>query len=199
MATDTMEKVPAPPRAVALRLASAGFGYPDAAWRQRFDTLLRAARDSRAVPSSGLNKLEKALSATPPVELEAQHFRLFGPAPICPLELSFHTTKDAYGQARKIADLAGFYKAFGVESEERADGLPTVLEFLAYLEIKRLHAELNGWSEQRDIAVEAASKLRSEIVFKAFGVIARKLHAAGAPEFYLQLAGLCRALLGGAS
>lgn len=197
MATDTVEKVPAPPRAIALRLVSAGFGYPDAAWRARFDALLRAARDTRAVPSAGLNKLEKALNAAARSELEARHFQLFGPAPVCPLELAFHATSDPNGQAKKIADLAGFYKAFGVESEHRADGLPAVLEFLAYLEIKRVHAELNGWSEKRDIAADAARKLRGEIVFKAVGVIARKLSAAGAPEFYLQLAALCRALLGG--
>ena len=199
MATAIVEKVPAPPRAIALRLVSTGFGYPDKAWRARFDALLGAARDVRAVPSGGLNKLEKALSAVPPPELEAQHFRLFGPAPVCPLELAFHSTKDPNGQAKMIADLAGFYKAFGVESQERADGLPAVLEFLAYLEIKRVHAEFNGWGEKRDIAVEASTALRKELVFKTVGVIARKLHAAGAPQFYLQLAALCRSLLGGAS
>ncbi|MEK7232727.1 MAG: molecular chaperone TorD family protein [Elusimicrobiota bacterium] len=199
MAADTVEKVPAPPRAIALRLVSVGFGYPDAAWKTRFDALLRAARDSRAVPAGGLNKLEQALSAVLPSELEGQHFRLFGPAPVCPLELAFHATKDPNGQAKKIADLAGFYKAFGVESEHRADGLPAVLEFLAYLEIKRVHAELNGWSEKRDIAADAAEKMRGELVFKTVGVIARKLSAAGAPEFYLQLAALCRSLLGGKS
>ncbi|OGR87125.1 MAG: hypothetical protein A3J74_05195 [Elusimicrobia bacterium RIFCSPHIGHO2_02_FULL_57_9] len=199
MTIAAVEKVPAPPRAIALRLVSAGFAYPDVAWRSRFDALLCAARGSRAVAAGGLNKLEKALKATPSAELESQHFRLFGPAPVCPLELAFHATKDPYGQAKKVADLAGFYKAFGVESGERADGLPAVLEFLAYLEIKRVHAELNGWSEQRDIVVDAATKLRKEIVFKAFGVMARKLHAAGAPQFYLQLASLCRSLLGGAS
>lgn len=199
MPADTVETVPAPPRAIALRLVSIGFCYPDAAWRARFATLLNAARDRHVVPAAGLDKLEKALNAAPPSELEAQHFRLFGPAPACPLELAFHSTKDPNGQAKKIADLAGFYKAFGVESTERADGLPAVLEFLAYLEIKRVHAELRGWSEKRDIAVSASAKMRGELVFKAVCVIARKLKLAGAPEFYLQLAALCRSLLGGAS
>jgi nitrate reductase assembly molybdenum cofactor insertion protein NarJ len=199
MATDTVEKVPAPPRAIALRLVSTGFGYPDAAWRARFDALMQASRASRAVPSGGLNKLEKALSAVTPSELEGQHFRLFGPAAACPLELAFHATKDPNGQSKTIADLAGFYKAFGVESAERADGLPTVLEFLAYLEIKRVHAELNGWSEKRDIAADAAEKMRGELAYKAVCAITRKLQAAGAPEFYLQLAALCRSLLGGKS
>lgn len=199
MPADTALKVPAPPRAIAFRLVSAGFCYPDAAWRDRFATLLNAARDCRAVPVGGLDKLEKALNASSPSELEAQHFRLFGPAPACPLELAFHATKDPNGQSKKIADLAGFYKAFGVESQERADGLPAVLEFLAYLEIKRVHAELNGWSEKRDIAADASSKMRGELVFKTVGVIARKLKLAGAPEFYLQLVALCRSLLGGAS
>lgn len=199
MATDTVEKVPAPPRAIALRLVSTGFGYPDAAWRVRFDALMQAARNTRAVPTAGLNKLEKALDAVTPSELEGQHFRLFGPAPVCPLELAFHATKDPNGQSKTIADLAGFYKAFGVESAERADGLPAILEFLAYLEIKRVHAELNGWAEKRDIAVDASEKMRGELVFKTVSVIARKLSAAGAPEFYLQLAALCRSLLGGKS
>lgn len=199
MAIETVEKVPAPPRAIALRLVSTGFGYPDAAWRARFDALFEAARASRAVPAAGLNKLQKALSAVTPSELEGQHFRLFGPAPACPLELAFHATKDHSGQAKTLADLAGFYKAFGVESEERADGLPAVLEFLAYLEIKRVHAEINGWSEKRDIAADASEKLRGEVVFKAVCAVTRKLQAAGAPEFYLQLAALCRSLLGGKS
>lgn len=199
MATDTVEKVSAPPRAIALRLVSVGFGYPDAAWRERFDALFEAARATRAVNTSGLIKLEKALKAVTPSELEGQHFRLFGPAAACPLELAFHATKDPNGQAKTIADLAGFYKAFGVESEERADGLPAVLEFLAYLEIKRVHAEINGWSEKRDIAADASEKLRGEVVFKAVCAVTRKLQAAGAPEFYLQLAALCRSLLGGKS
>lgn len=199
MATDLAQRVPAPPRAIALRLASAGFGYPDAAWRPRFDALIRAAREARATSEAGLARLEKALAQTPPAELEAAHFRLFGPAPACPLELAFHATKDPFGQAKVIADLAGFYKAFGVESAERADGLPAVLEFMAYLEVKRVHAELRGWAEQRAIAADAAAKLRGQFVAKSVGVAARKLRAAGAPEFYVQLAGLCRALLGGAS
>lgn len=199
MATDLAQKVPAPPRAIALRLVSVGFGYPDAAWRPRFDALLAAARAARAVSEAGLTKLESTLAKTPPAELEAAHFRLFGPAPACALELAFHATKDPFGQAKVIADLAGFYKAFGVESAERADGLPAVLEFLAYLEVKRVHAELHGWGEQRDIAADASAKLRGQFASKSVGVIARKLRSAGAPDFYVQLAALCRALLGGAS
>lgn len=199
MPVETAEKVPAPPRAIALRLVSAGFVYPDAAGRARFKALLLAAGAAKAVSAAGLAKLETALDALSPAELEAQHFRLFGPAPACPLELAFHTTKDPYGQAKKLADLAGFYKAFGVESQERADGLPAVLEFLAYLEVKRVHAELHGWTERRAIAAEASAALRGELVGRSLGVIARKLKAAGAPDFYLQLAALCRSLAGGAS
>ena len=131
-------------------------------------------------------------------ELAAQHFRLFGPAPACPLELAFHFTRDASAQARTIADLSGFYKAFGVDPEGRADSLPTVLEFLAYLEIKRARAESRGWTAREKIARDAAFMLRSEIGLKAVGLFARRLAAAGAPDFYLQLSALCRTLMGGA-
>lgn len=193
-----LEEVDVPPGAVAWRLASAGFGYPDAAWRARFDGYLEAARRCAAVPPAGLARLAKALAQSPLADLAAQHFRLFGPDPACPLELAFHATREPSAQTRTIADFSGFYKAFGVEPEGRADGLPTVLEFLAYLEIKRAYAGKKGWSGREEIAREASYRLRCEAGLKAVGLFARRLAKAGAPEFYLQLAALCRTLMGGA-
>lgn len=193
-----LEEVLVPPGAVALRLVSVGLGYPDAAWRARFDGYLESARRAGAVPPAGLIRLEKALAKADPEELGAQHHRLFGSAPACPLELAFHSTRDASAQARKIADFSGFYRAFGVEPEGRADSLPTVLEFLAYLEIKRVHAEKKGWTARGEIARDASFRLRHEAVLKPVALLARRLAAAGAPDFYLQLAALCRTLAGGA-
>lgn len=197
-AAPRLGEVSAPPSAVAWRLVSAGFGYPDAAWRERFAGYLDGARRSGAVAPAGVARLEKALAGIGLEDLAAQHFRLFGPAPACPLELAFHSTRDASAQTRLVADLAGFYKAFGVEPEGRADGLPTVLEFLAYLEIKRARAGEKGWTAREEIAREAAYRLRREAGLKAVGLFARRLAKAGAPDFYLQLAALCRTLMGGA-
>lgn len=193
-----LEEVLVPPAAVAWRLVSAGLGYPDAVWRARFDGYLERARRAGSVPPAGLARLEKSSAKIGLEGLAAQHYRLFGSAGACPLELALHSTRDASAQARKLADFSGFYRAFGVEPEGRADSLPTVLEFLAYLEIKRVHAEKKGWTARGDIARDASFRLRCEAVLKPVGLFARRLSAAGAPDFYLQLAALCRTLVGGA-
>lgn len=178
--------------ALVLRLASVGFQYPDADWRERFPPLLAQARKTAAAPRNGLAALEKELRAVSPERLQAEHFRLFGPAPACPLDLAHHISPNPYHQPRRIADIAGFYKAFGVESAGRADHLPVVLEFMAYLEIKSAHAAKNGWDDKRLIADEAAASLRRDIVAEALGAFSRKLEQAGAAKFYLQLAALAR-------
>ena len=197
-ASPLLEEVTVPPRAVAFRLASAGFAFPDDGWRPRLEAYLESARRSRAVAAAGLARLEKALGEIGLEELAAAHCRLFGSAPACPLELAFHSSREPFAQARKIADLSGFYKAFGVEPEGRADSLPTVLEFLAYFEIKRVHAEKKGWTGRVEIARDASFRLRSDLGLKAVGVFARRLSTAGAPDLYRQLAALCRTLMGGA-
>lgn len=193
----TTTRVPCPPKALALRLLAAGFQYPDAAWRGRFAALLAECREVSAVAVEDLRFLEREFAETAPDLLEEEHFRLFGPAPACTLDLAHHVDPNPFNQARKIADFAGFYKAFGVESEGRADHLPAVLEFMAYLEIKSAYAGENGWDEKRRIADEAASSLRRDIVVRAMGAFSDKLGKAGAGNFYLRLAAMSR-LLGGA-
>lgn len=199
MTPKTMERIEVPPKAVALRLLSAGFQYPDIKGRDRFASLLAEARRVDAVPAAGLSALEAAYSRESAAELEAAHFRLFGPAAACTQSLAFHLTKEPYGQAQKLADLAGFYAAFGVEAEGRSDELPVVLEFLSYLELKKAHAATNGWDDKRRVTEEASAALRGELVRKALEAFTVKLRECGAPEFYLQLAALCRSNLGGAS
>ena len=187
-----------PPKALALRLAAAGFQYPDAAWRGRFEALLAECRNVSAFALDELDGLQAEFNSTAPDGLEAEHFRLFGPAPACSLDLAHHINPNPFYQAGKIAEFAGFYKAFGVESEGRADHLPAVLEFMAYLEIKSAHAGRKGWEEQLRIADAAAASLRRDIVSGALNAFSGKLEAAGAAQFYLRLAALSRSL-GGAS
>ena len=186
------------PKALALRLAAAGFQYPDGAWRRRFAALLAGCRNASAVAIEEIDGLETELASSAPDGLEAEHFRLFGPAPACPLDLAHHISPNPFKQVQKIAEFAGFYKAFGVESEGRADHLPAVLEFMAYLEIKSAHAATKGWDERRRIADAAAASLRRDIVSRALSAFSGKLEKAGAAKFYLRLAALSRSL-GGAS
>lgn len=194
----TTTYVPCPPKALALRLVATGLQYPDAPWRERFVALLAGCRQSSAVSAEGLDLLEKEFLSVAPDLLETEHFRLFGPVPACTLDLAHHMNPNPFNQAKKIADFAGFYKAFGVEADGRADHLPAVLEFLAYLEIKSAHAGDRGWDEKKATTDQAACSLRRELIFKALDLFSRKLQHSSAPRFYLHLAAMSR-VLGGVS
>jgi TorA maturation chaperone TorD len=60
-------------------------------------------------------------------------------------------------RTQKLADLNGFYKAFGmeVESIERADHISTQTEFLSFLLLKELLALTNELDEEKEICETA--------------------------------------------
>jgi TorA maturation chaperone TorD len=97
-------------------------------------------------------------------ELGAAYDRIFGlvPARECPpYETEYHSTSEAFFRAQQLADVAGFYRAFGLESaaRERPDYLPLELEFMAILALKQRLAEMEGTPEgveQAAVCAQAA-------------------------------------------
>jgi TorA maturation chaperone TorD len=80
-------------------------------------------------------------------ELAAEHSRLFGGAVVVsPYEGSYEL--DPIRQGRQMADVAAFYRAFGAEAHgpaaERPDHAGCELEFLSFLELRRLAALEEG-------------------------------------------------------
>jgi TorA maturation chaperone TorD len=80
----------------------------------------------------------------PQKELIAEYDRVFGlvPARECPPhETEYHTNADTFFRAQQMADVAGFYRAFGLETAhetpERPDHVALELEFMAFLLTKR--------------------------------------------------------------
>ncbi|MBI4386658.1 MAG: molecular chaperone TorD family protein [Elusimicrobia bacterium] len=187
-----------PARALALRLLSAGFTYPDAAWRKRFCALLTQAQEARVLPRPDLAALNKSFRDISPEQLEGDYFRLFGSSGCCPLDLAHHLSPNPFEQSKRLADIGGFYKAFGVEVDRRLDHLPAMLEFSAYLEIKRSYAETKGWEEREQIAKEAVLKFFGEILTPALEGFLKKLKTCSPPEFYMRLAKTAL-IFGGAS
>lgn len=60
----------------------------------------------------------------------------FSSSPDCPTFETAYFGSDAQQQTQRMADIAGFYRAFGVASPEggyRPDDLPVELDFMAYL------------------------------------------------------------------
>jgi TorA maturation chaperone TorD len=92
---------------------------------------------------SGLCRLIEGLRA-PTDALLAQYDEVFGlvvPRECPPYETEYYPTQEIFGRAQQMADIAGFYRAFGIEpsrsSPERPDHLGLELEFLAFLLLKK--------------------------------------------------------------
>ena len=100
----------------------------------------------------------EAIAAEDTVELASEHQRLFsGEVLATPYETEYET--DPFAKSRQLADIAGFYKAWGVEiSDERrnmADFIGTQLEFMSLLCRKEANAHQNGWPDRVDLSTQA--------------------------------------------
>lgn len=142
-------------RAVLWRLLSLGFAAPSAETLAEVEVLAEGLLELEA--SAELDDLLAALRSAHPVELEAEYQALFGGAvAVAPYEGSYEL--DPLRQCRQLADVAGFYRAFGAEAHgpaaERPDHLGCELEFLSFLELKLLVAVETGERNEAELVDE---------------------------------------------
>lgn len=128
--------------AAAWRLLALGFSPPAEKTLAEIEALAEALFDMGTSPE--LDALLGAVRATSPGVLATQYAALFrGTVRVAPYEGSYEL--DPIRQGRQMADVAGFYRAFGAEAHgpgaERPDYVGCELEFLAFLELRRLAAE----------------------------------------------------------
>jgi TorA maturation chaperone TorD len=102
----------------------------------------------------------------PLLEQTAEYDRVFGlvPSRDCqPYETEYHVAEPFF-RAQQLADVAGFYRAFGLEPSrtvpERPDHLALELEFMAFLLMKKRLAALaaagdNGTTEAAQVCADA--------------------------------------------
>ena len=121
------------------------------------------ALGAEAALLKGARALRRALSALDEERLAAEweaNFEASGGL-ICPLGEVTHTTEsspEAWMHGYRLADVAGFYKAFGVEvtpGSERPDHLAVELEFMHLLAVKEAVAEEQGEAEGAAVCREA--------------------------------------------
>jgi TorA maturation chaperone TorD len=147
--------------ALVCRLLSIGFSPPD---DEALGILRRlAALGAVTVRDEGLAEcladLEHALQEEGLlVELAPAYESLFGGAVRCPpYEGSYE--RDPIRSSRELADVAGFYRAFGASASgpaaERADHAGCELEFLSFLSVKRLASKEAGDAEAAAVCAEA--------------------------------------------
>jgi TorA maturation chaperone TorD len=147
--------------AVVSRLLSLGFSAPDEETLEQLRRLTVLAARTVAEPGLAecLADLEHALDDDDVLaELEAAYEELFDGAVRCPpYEGSYEA--DPIRSSREMADVAGFYRAFGAApsgpAAERPDHAGCELEFLSFLSARRLEAEQAGRTEEASVCREA--------------------------------------------
>lgn len=159
------------------------FQNPDDAWEKRFVTLAEEARkDGIELPSFDIENLRE------------EHFRMFGSAPTCPLDLTLHLAENPFEQARMMAHMAGFYRAFGLEhgEGERSDNLSVALSFLSFLILKDRNAADRHMEEAKEITSKAIADFAREFLSPGVAAFTGKLVKLTSNAFYLALAEILR-------
>ena len=130
-------------RVVGYSLLARGFAYPD-------ESVVSALQEAAAAAApflagSPLHELVGCALASDSVELLPTHTQLFtlSSSPDTPTFETAYFSSDPTQQTNRMADIAGFYRAFGVDAGGtgfRPDDISVELEFMSYLYRKQIYA-----------------------------------------------------------
>ncbi|MFH0728292.1 MAG: molecular chaperone TorD family protein [Pseudomonadota bacterium] len=133
--------------------------------------------------------------------LQSEYLRLFDVGhEVSPYETEYMTGK-ASRKPFELADIAGFYRAFGfdvgdgVPFKEAPDHISVELEFMAILSWKEEFARENQQEEALEIVRDARMKFFKEHLAQWGFFFCRKMPESGGDEFYKCLSALLRSVL----
>lgn len=188
-------------RSLLYEVLAVGFAYPEEGAVERLRGLLARTREVVTGPDLArpLAKLGPVLEAVDRLELEARHNALFSGSVSCsPHETEYEA--DPFAKVRQLADVSGFYRAFGLGVSEARRTMPdfigTELEFMSLLCRKEAYAASRGWAERAGVAAAAERDFLRDHLGRwvaAFcgGVRRETADRPGAAAFYRALAELC--------
>lgn len=179
--------------AAAYRLYSAAFQEPsperieERQWRRVYAALPGGAR------------LPKP--PAPPPEIQNEFRRVFGHnlSPDCPPYETQYAHGGVFRKTQELADIAGFYRAFGLEAaagDRRPDHLPVELEFVSLLLLKEALALRRGEREKAAISRSARGKFLGDHLGRWLPSFAAAM-SVKAPEGYCAALGAALAALVG--
>jgi len=184
-------------RAVLWRFLSLGFASPSVELRRA----LTSGAERRSLDAA----LERV--GLPPfrhdgeIDLEGPFGELFGHTlrgKVCPYETEYGSAQ-VFQQAQELADLQGWYAAFGLERRpdvrERADHIGVESEFIGFLARKEAYTLESGDDGQLEAVRQAYRSFLRDHLGRFGMAVATGLERWGGGGFYGRLASLCRALL----
>lgn len=163
---------------------SGAFLYPRSNWSEDVELLTAILPDVGLVPASlSIEPVELA-------RLQAAHRRTFGLAGSLCYETEYGLPHE-FRQSQEMADICGFYRAFGFNvgghQRERPDHLAVELEYMYVLALKAAYAAHYGVVEHVEVCVAAQSKFLRDHLGRWISLFARSVELNGVKP-YLELA-----------
>ncbi|MCS6902709.1 MAG: molecular chaperone TorD family protein [Candidatus Bipolaricaulota bacterium] len=128
----------------------------------------------------------------PQHSLQREYDRLFAHRSqiLCPIYEAEYDRDRALTPGATLADIAGFYRAFGLEraTHERPDHLALELEFMRVLTYKEALALEAGRSEEAELCRDAQKKFLEAHLGRWVGIFAETLLQQTQSNFYRELA-----------
>jgi TorA maturation chaperone TorD len=112
------------------------------------------ASSDKGVPQETVEMIGRLLHAAAGASLREEYYRTFGHqiSKDCPLYETQYGAGHVFQQAQDLADIAGFYQAFGLEvaesAGERPDHISLELEFMSILTYREAYAWLHHGPDQ---------------------------------------------------
>jgi DMSO reductase family type II enzyme chaperone len=124
-------------------------------------------------------------------DLQSEHRRVFGLAGSLCYETEYGLPHE-FRQSQELADLAGFYRAFGFDVggavRERPDHLAVELEFMCLLALKEAYAAQNAFVEHTAVSVDAQRKFIEDHLGRWIDLFAQSVALNAIDGPYLALA-----------
>jgi TorA maturation chaperone TorD len=187
-------------RSAVDRLLATAFAYPTPERLQWVATIAgEASAEAPADLRGPLHRLAAAAREADASMVAGHHVALFQRQVRCPPYEGAYGPPQMAGKAALLADIAGFYRAFGLEP---AEGQPEVedhvaaeLEFTSLLALKEAWALAEGHAEGLEITRAAQRAFLADHLARWGTVFARRVAAEAPPGLYPAAAALLEAWL----
>lgn len=165
------------------------------AWLQRIEAILHEAGLHAALANAAALREAVQRYASADEWAGAYHGAFGGSLRISPYEAD-HTASHVFMEARELADVAGFYRAFGYElALERPDHVGAELEFLHVLAHKEAALARMGDGEGAAVCADATRKFLEGHPGRFIAALHRDAQERDAPAFFVHTLALARAFI----
>jgi DMSO reductase family type II enzyme chaperone len=191
-------------RSALYQLLSQALSYPS---QETLETLAevdlpqaqRAANHLPAQIAPMLTALEEHVQGTDVVQLQAEHRRVFTHilSPDCPPCETLYTAPHIFQETQELADIRGFFRAFGLEpaERERPDHITVELEFMHFVTYKEAYALLHHGSAKARLCREAQRKFMQDHLGRWAVPFARRLEEKAGGGYFGAVASLAETFI----